>query len=339
MGPEVGWIPRHLACIQDDRLVAAMPLYEKHNSWGEFVFDHAWADAFHRYGIQYYPKLINAIPFTPASGQRILIDQSFAASLPEVMLTAAQTLMEKGEFSGLHCLFPSQLDRKLLSQKNFITRSDCQFHWHNRNYSSFENFLANLKRKKRKNIQQERRKVKESGVEILWLNGQTASEFHWSEFTRLYRRIYDRKYGMPAFNLEFFVEVAKTIPDQIHLVLAKAGNVHVAGALMYSDERTLYGRHWGCDQMIDCLHFEVCYYRGIEYCIEHGLKRFDPGAQGEHKIPRGFEPTQTYSLHWLSENPFHQAIERFAESEQNRVKHYIEKVKLHSPFISSHENH
>ena len=337
VGTDSGWVPRHLAHFRNDRLVGAMPLFEKYNSWGEFVFDHAWADAYERYGMEYYPKLVNAIPFTPASGQRVLLDSENEAEIAGLLVAAANKLVKDAGYSGIHTLFPGERDFTLLNRGGAVSRNDCQFHWHNRGYRGFEDFLEALKSRKRKKIRQERRRVDQAGLEIQRLTGESASEEDWRDFTRLYRSIYNRKYGLPAFNLGFFMEVAATLGRQIHLVLAREQGHSVAGALMYSDDNTLYGRHWGCENYVDCLHFELCYYQGIELCLEAGLDRFDPGAQGEHKIARGFEAHRTRSLHWMAESPFNQAIRRFVDSEQAGVSRYIDQVRAHSPFRSEHE--
>ena len=333
VGEHAGWIPRHIALYDDsERLLGAMPLYEKHNSWGEFVFDYAWADAYHRAGIDYYPKLVNAIPFTPATGQRLLLPDDDAAGVASRLLDGARQVMRQGDFSGIHSLFLDQRDSKLLAQEETLMRIDCQFHWHNRGYRDFEAFLATLKQKKRKNIRQERRRVADTGVTIVRLDGHTASERDWQDFTRLYRAIYDRKYGAPAFNLAFFLDVANALPDQVFIVLGRVGDETVAGALMYLDDNKLYGRHWGADVQVDCLHFEACYYQGIELCIERGIGRFDPGAQGEHKVARGFEPAETHSLHWIAQDPFRRAIADFVTRERRGVRGYIDSVKAHSPY-------
>ncbi len=333
VGDHAGWIPRHLACYDDnDHLVGAMPMYEKHNSWGEFVFDHAWADAYHRAGIQYYPKLVNAIPFTPATGQRILAHSDQRQRIVENLLGAGRQLMQRGEFSGIHSLFIQDRDFDLLNRTPGLMRIDCQFHWHNHDYVSFDQFLSTLKSKKRKNIRHERRKVLDSGVTIRRLDGRSASEQDWRDFTRMYQQIYERKYGAPAFNLEFFLEVAARLPDQVLLVMVNDGDQCIAGALMYLDDHTLYGRHWGCRNYLDSLHFEVCYYQGIEFCIERGLSRFDPGAQGEHKVARGFVPTETRSLHWIAARPFQQAIADFVLREQSGVRGYMQAVAARSPY-------
>ena len=339
VGERVGWIPRHLVCVNDNQIMAAMPLYEKHNSWGEFVFDHAWADAYQHYGVEYYPKLVNAIPFTPASGQRILLNRENDTKTAGLLVAAANTLVNEGKYSGLHCLFPDANDVAILHQQHALSRNDCQFHWHNQDYTCFDDFLNTLKSKKRKNIKQERRKVADAGIIIRRLDGTTASAGDWHDFTALYQKIYQRKYGMAAFNQQFFMDIAQAMPEQIQLVLAAQGQHCVAAALMYYDDTTLYGRHWGCQQYIDSLHFEVCYYQGIEFCIKRGLQRFDPGAQGEHKIPRGFVPTRTQSLHWMAHSPFNQAIEQFVQHEQSGVQHYIDLVNTHSPYNTLNINH
>jgi predicted N-acyltransferase len=310
IGQHVGWLPRHLVYYRNNMLAGAIPLFEKHNSWGEFVFDHAWADAYERYGIDYYPKLVNAIPFTPASGQRVLLFDNDDRETAAILVAAARKLADDGGYSGMHCLFPGPGDYRMLNQQDAVSRNDCQFHWKNRDYTDFDGFLAALKSRKRKNIRQERRKVSESGVDIIQLDGHTASEKDWVDFTRLYENIYNRKYGMPAFNQEFFMDIAATMPDQIHLILARHQHRSIAGALMYSDSD----------------------YQGIEFCIHGGVEKFDPGAQGEHKIARGFNPVRTRSLHWMTESPFNQAIRQFVLDEQAGVMRYINSVKTHSPY-------
>ncbi len=339
IGEHTGWIPRHVVCENDDNeLIGAMPLYEKHNSWGEFVFDYAWADAYHRAGLEYYPKLVNAIPFTPATGQRLL-SRNNDPETAKILLSGLRQFMQQNNFSGLHSLFVDQHDFSCLQDTDTLTRIDCQFHWHNRDYQSFDQFLKTLKAKKRKNIRQERRKVVDSGVTIRRLDGHTANDDDWQQFTAMYRAIYDRKYGSPAFNFEFFRELGRTMPDNIVLVMVNSGETCIAGALMYADETALYGRHWGCRGYLDSLHFEVCYYQGIEVCIERGLKRFDPGAQGEHKIARGFIPTKTSSLHWIAAPAFRDAIADFVRREKAGVEHYIRAVEEHSPYLTTLDAH
>ncbi len=333
VGEHAGWLPRHLVVYDDrNRLAGAMPLYEKHNSWGEFVFDHVWANAYHRAGLHYYPKLVNAVPFTPATGQRLLLTRENTPAVCQRLMDGARQVMRRGEFSGIHSLFLGERDFNWLSGPESLLRIDCQFHWQNQNYRCFDGFLGTLKPKKRKNIRQERRRVRDAGVRLRRLDGHSASGQDWQDFTRLYESTYDRKYGAPAFNLAFFLDIADQLGDQVVLVLADQDQTVVAGALMYCDDTTLYGRHWGCSHYVDCLHFEACYYQGIEVCIERGLGRFDPGAQGEHKLARGFVPTETRSLHWIAVEPFREAIAKFVFREQHSVRNYIAHAAAHTPY-------
>ncbi len=331
VGESFGWLPRHIAIHEGDKLVAAMPLYEKHNSYGEFVFDHAWAEAWQRAGIRYFPKLVSAVPYTPAAGQRLLCQPGKEATYwPLLQQTATELAAEIGA-SGIHCLFPDADEQDFLQQQ-WLARHDCQFHWHNHDYASFDDFLEQLKSKKRKNIRQERRKVTETGVTFRVLNGETASESDWRSFANFYDRTFEEKWGTATFNFNFFTEVAKKLPKNIVLVLADLEGECIAGALMYCSDTTLYGRHWGCTEQIENLHFETCYYQGIDYCIEHGLKLFEPGAQGEHKIARGFLPTLTRSAHWLASNPFQNSIENYITHEQQAIEEYIIASHLKSPY-------
>ena len=217
VGPESGWLPRHLCCFQGERLIAALPLYEKHNSWGEFVFDHAWADAYARHGLAYYPKLVCAIPFTPAAGQRLLAAAADRGAASRLMVAALRRVMAQAGCSSAHCLFPDDQDFDHLRQQGALWRQDCQFHWHNRGFKDFSDFLSTLKSRKRKKILQERRRVREAGLTIRWLDGHSAGEADWAHFTRLYRRIYDRKYGLPAFNEDFFMAVAAAMPGAMSI--------------------------------------------------------------------------------------------------------------------------
>lgn len=334
VGEQVGWIPRHVCLYADAKLVAAMPLYEKYNSWGEFVFDHVWADAYRHHGLQYYPKLVNAIPFTPATGQRVMSCRDGDFNGASILLDSLQSIMCHHGYSSLHCLFPDDQDRQHLHGHDVLLRNDCHFQWHNPGYTSFEHFLGELKSKKRKNIRHERRKVQQAGIGIRWLHGHQTSERDWRDFHDVYTRIYQRKYGMPAFNLDFFLEIAQTMSDQIILALADHEKSVVAGALLFRDEHVLYGRIWGTRKRMDSLHFELCYYAGIEYCIQEGLTRFDPGVQGEHKLARGFVPTQTHSLHWIASQPFRSAIYEFLGRERRGVYNYMNEAEGHSAYGS-----
>ena len=332
IGGELDWYGHHICVREDGQLIGAMPLFEKHNTHGEFVFDHSWADAWHRAGLQYYPKLVSATPYTPASGQRLLVTQGRETDVYPILLEAVIQFTIASEASSFHCLFPAQEQQEFMSDAGLFTRHDCQYHWHNHNYQSFDDFLSTLTSKKRKNIKQERRKVKDAGITLRVLNGETASAEDWAVFTEFYRRIYERKWGMPVFNQPFFCEVAAALGEQVILVIAELEDKPIAGSLMYKSEHTLFGRHWGCAEKYDSLHFEACYYQGIEYCIKHGLKLFEPGAQGEHKVARGFIPTITKSCHWIAAEGFRPSIERFCEHEKQSIEAYMEQLQDRLPY-------
>ncbi len=332
VGMQFGWLPRHIAVYEDERLIAAMPLYEKHNSYGEFVFDHAWVDAYRRNGLPYFPKLVSAIPYTPATGQRLLCLEQRRDELLPILLKSALELTEQLGASGFHCLFPYRDEHQFMEQQQLLTRHDCQFHWRNEDYREFDDFLNRLTAKKRKNIRQERRRVSESGVSLRCLDGHTANAADWSDFTRFYNQTFEEKWGIATFNLPFFLEVANQMPDQILLVLADLEGECIAGSLMYHSDTTLYGRHWGATRQIDGLHFEACYYQGIQYCITQGLKIFEPGAQGEHKIARGFRPTLTRSSHWISDARFRNPIAAHTLHERAAIKEYMQQLEAKLPY-------
>ena len=332
---DFGWHPCHVAIYDDSdeqtKLIAAMPLYTKTNSYGEFVFDHAWADAYHRNQIPYFPKLVSAIPYTPASGQRLLCEPGKANVLYPLLMQTAQQFAQEQNYSSFHCLFPVSDEQDWMENHGLLTRHDCQFHWHNQNYGNFEDFLAQLDKKKRKNIRQERRRVAQQNISIRVLNGHTATDEDCANFAKFYDQTFAEKYGTATLNEGFFKQVAQKLPDQTLLVLADDPQGEcIAGSLMYASDTTLYGRHWGCKEQIDKLHFEACYYQGIDYCIANKLQHFEPGAQGEHKIARGFIPTLTRSSHWLNKSPFQASIEDYVKHEQAGVKNYMKSLK--SPY-------
>ncbi len=333
VGERFGWLPRHIAIYENQQLVAAMPLYEKHNSYGEFVFDHGWADAYQRAGHRYFPKLVCAVPYTPATGPRLLARPGREAALRPRLLAAARQLGTSIGASGFHCLFQTA-DEHAFTAKDAHTRHDCQFHWENPGYRDFDDFLTTLRAKKRKNIRRERRRVREQGITFRVLDGSTATASDWAHFDRFYRHTFDDKWGMATFNQGFFEEVGRTMPTSVVLVLADLAGECIAGALMYRGDDTLYGRHWGCTAEIDLLHFESCYYQGIDYCIEHGLKRFEPGAQGEYKVARGFAPTLTRSSHWMLDRLYDDAIERFCAQEREAVADYMAGIREQLPYQS-----
>lgn len=332
VGEQFGWLPRHIAVYENDALIAAMPLYEKHNSYGEFVFDNAWADAYARAGRVYFPKLVSAIPYTPATGQRLLAVAGREQEAWPLMLQTALRLAESAGASSFHVLFPDNSEHRFLQQQGLLSRHDCQFHWRNDGYRDFDDFLSRLISRKRNNIRKERRKVAEADINLRVLDGYTATPHDWQDFSRFYEQTFAEKWGMATFNLGFFEELAQSLPQQIVLVLADAGSSCIAGALMYRSDTTLYGRHWGCIEQVDSLHFEACYYQGIEYCIGHGLQCFEPGAQGEHKLARGFLPTLTRSSHWVADDEFRQPISNFVAHEREAVAEYITQLQTATPY-------
>ena len=333
-----GWIPRHLGLYNSrGALVAAMPLYEKTHSWGEFVFDWSWANAYHRAGVEYYPKLVSAAPFTPAPSRRLLTrnnDPELAAEL----LQHALEFADNGDYSSLHVLFPEPHELPALEKAGIKVRKDCQFHWHNRDYADFDAFLATFSSVKRKKARRDRRHVAEQGVTFRWLDGHQLDEAIWRDIYQLISNTFLQRGSMPYYTFEFFVEVSRRLPGNIHVVLAEKNNEAIATAVFYRGGDALYGRYWGCNTDINALHFETCYYQGIDFCIEHGIRRFEPGTQGEHKISRGFSPVTTWSAHWLARPEFFSAIGNYLDAEQQHIDRYIEAVNQHSPFKQSEQN-
>lgn len=334
VGKEFGWLPHFFLAYDEDTLVGALPLYIKFNSYGEFVFDWAWADAYQQNQIRYYPKLVTAIPYTPATGPRLLIkDEVHYDEVADALIQAVLSFAKQSQVSSFHCLFTNQKDTNYFANNpQFMMRLGCQFHWTNKGYSSFSHYLEQLTSKKRKQIKRERRLVKEQGIEFEILNGYDATEHHWDVYHRFYENTFERKSGMPTLSNSFFKEIAQTMPENIVLVLAKHQGEYVASAFNLKGANALYGRHWGCNEEFDNLHFEACYYQGLEYCIKNGLTYFEPGAQGEHKIARGFMPTKTWSAHWIAHPQFSESISNFLSHETVGMEHYIDELNEHSPF-------
>jgi predicted N-acyltransferase len=330
---QTGWVPAHLLVMENDALIAFMPLYLKQHSWGEYVFDHQWAQAYQQHGVEYYPKWLSAIPFTPCQGARIVVKEGI--DLPDVMqvlLAFIQQLSVQSGISSWHCLFPGLQQAELLGSMGLSIREGVQFHWFNREYHDFDDFIQTLNSSKRKMLKRERRRVSEQGVSLLKIAGPEVSDQQWQDFFKFYTMTYLKKGSKPYLNLAFFQQLAATMGEQLLLVLAfKEGNA-VAAALSFVGEDTLYGRYWGCHEQYHSLHFEVCYYQGLDYCIERGLKRFDSGAQGEHKISRGFEPVTTYSAHWIKDVEFAKVIENFLVREQKAMQNYKQDAALYLPF-------
>ncbi len=331
-----GWYPHHLLVERAGTLVGALPLYIKTNSYGEFVFDWSWAEAYQRAGISYYPKLVTAVPYTPSVGPRLLTAATLAdderTEVCTTLIKAARALLEEKEFSSWHCLFPDADDMTLLVQAHLLERHGCQFHWYNRGYRDFQDFLDNLTSKRRKEVKRERRSIADAGVDIRVLTGAEAQDTHWQVFYNYYCSTFARKWGEPRLTLEFFKHLATELPASTLLILASRHGRYVAGAFAMRDKDTLYGRHWGCSEEIPYLHFEVCYYQTIDYCIEQRLEHLDAGAQGEHKLARGFEPVLTRSSHCMRDSRFARAVEAFLGVERTQLASYVESLQTHSAY-------
>jgi predicted N-acyltransferase len=333
VGEHFGWRPNHLAVYQQECLLGVTPLYVKTNSYGEFVFDHAWADAYQRSGLAYYPKLVSSIPYTPATGQRVLIASNVdQVSVVQAMVGAILEWLQEQGASSMHWLFTQEQEGALLKSLGMPERLGVQFHWQNQGYGDFEDFLDSLKAKRRKNIRRERRIVAEQGFRFRWIHGSQVTESEWQLFTDYYAKTFEERFSLPTLNAGFFQEIGQTLGDQVILVLAYLEDRPVAGALLYRSDKVLYGRHWGGASEFDSLHFETCYYQGIEYAIEQGLERFEPGAQGEHKIWRGFMPTLTRSQHWITDGRFRAAIDDFLKQETPAILNYYANLCESSPF-------
>ena len=332
LGERYGWLPRHLTLWQGERLIGASPMYLKFNSYGEFVFDWSWADAYQRNGLAYYPKLVSASPYTPATGPKLLLHPQSPPETAGLLVAAGLELARQSKVSSLHWLFTLPEENRLLEDNRLLRRTGCQFHWHNQGYRSFDDFLSQLTAAKRKNIRRERRKVHEAGIRFRLLDGDSASDDDWQVFHRLYQDTFDRRGGIPTLSLGFFRAIARSMPQGVLLVMADHADSPVAAAFCLVGDDTLYGRHWGCSEHFDNLHFEACYYQGLEYCIEHGLQRFEPGAQGEHKIARGFLPRETLSAHWIADERLAEAIARHLAFERDGMDDYIRDMASHSPY-------
>ena len=333
VGEQVGWIPSHILVHAGGRLVGATPAYVKLHSQGEFVFDWSWAEAYSRHGLEYYPKLVSAIPFTPSTGPRLLVHPGTPRrAVKRALAVSAVEISKAMDTSSFHWLFPRESDTAALESSGLLIRSGCQFHWTNRGYRDFQDYLDALTSKRRKEIRRERRDAASAPVEIEIHDGSTATEEHWHAYHALYSSTYDRKWGYPALTPSFFTSVAESLPDQTLVILARRGGRYVAGAHCFVGRETLFGRNWGCTEHYRGLHFEICYYRLIEHCIRHGLSRFDAGAQGEHKLMRGFLPVETHSAHWIRDQRFREAIGRFLSEERAGLRRYRHAMAGHSPY-------
>ncbi len=334
LSPDVGWQPYHLALRDSAGLAVAVPGYLKGHSWGEFVFDWAWADAYERNSIPYYPKLVHAVPYTPATGPRILHRADVPAGDAVAAAVAASCgAVESQGLSSAHWLFPEPGQAERLEAADLLPRLGCQFHWRNHpGYRDFQDFLDGLNSKRRKSIRRERRLTADAGVAMEVRSGREITDADWRAFHGFYRQTFRDHGNIPLLTLAFFRHCGATLGERVIMIQARRDDALVGAALLFRSADTLYGRFWGCAEDIPGMHFETCYYQGIEYCIAHGLQVFEPGAQGEHKIARGFLPTRTHSRHWIADPRFRAAIADFLRRETPLVQAYMAEMERHSPY-------
>ncbi len=328
-----GWTPSHLMFYLDGQLAGVAPAYLKTHSMGEYVFDWAWAEAYQRYGMDYYPKLLIAVPFTPCQGPRLLLSEQLREWItPERIHQALDSASENLGAHSWHLLFPDAADQQTLGMEEELHRIGCQFHWQNHGYDSFDDFLAVLTSRKRKSIRKERRQVADQGISFRHFSGKNTPDHVLSAFYVFYQATYLKRGQRPYLNREFFFQLRERQPEQLHIVMAVRDEQMIAGALFLHGTDTLYGRYWGCLEEFEHLHFETCYYQGIELAIQQALTRFDAGAQGEHKLVRGFEPVITHSWHGVLHPGFREAIARFTREEAEHVMAYTEDALDALPF-------
>ena len=326
-----GWQPFHLELREETRTIGCVPLYLKGHSQGEYVFDHAWADAWHRAGGRYYPKLQCSVPFTPATGRRLLCAED-APAIERQLLDACAEVADQLQVSSLHITFMPQRQWLAAGERGYLRRMDQQFHWHNAGYDSFDAFLADLSSKKRKNLRRERREALAAGLTVEWVTGADLTEAHWDAFHRFYLDTGSRKWGAPYLTRRFFSLINETLSEHCLLVMCKRGGRYIAGALNFIGGDTLYGRNWGCIEDHRFLHFEACYYQAIDFAIANKLKRVEAGAQGPHKVVRGYLPNATYSAHWIRDAGLRRAVARFLEEERHHVAQDIRWIEQRTPF-------
>ena len=331
---ESGWMPQHLG-IHDDttgHLMAAAPLYLKNHSYGEYIFDWSWADAYERAGGSYFPKLLSAVPFTPASGRRLLLHPDAPPKLFDVLAGGMVQLAQQVGVSSVHINFTTEDEWNRLGSSGLLQRVGQQFHWENRDYQTFDDFLGALSSRKRKAIRKERRAAAEHGLRIRALSGDDIEERHWDSFFHFYHNTSDRKWGSAYLNREFFSLLGERLADKVVLVTVEDGDEPVAAALNLRGRDTLFGRNWGCSERYKFLHFEACYYQAIDYAIEHGLRWVEAGAQGPHKVQRGYLPQKIYSLHWIADGNFRQAVAHFLDEERQAIEEDMVEIAAASPY-------
>ena len=332
VGPSTGWAPRHLVARSEGVLIGAMPCYAKGHSQGEYIFDHSWAHAYERAGGRYYPKLLAAIPFTPATGRRFLTHPDHTETARAALLEGAVRLTAQNQISSFHINFCNHEEAAAGEAMGLLHRTGQQFHWHNNDYSDFDGFLAQLSSRKRKAVRRERKGALAFGGTIHPLTGDDIKPEHWDAFWRFYQDTGARKWGSPYLTRAFFDQMQTHMRDDILLVLCKRDGRWIAGALNFIGRDTLFGRYWGCEEDHRFLHFETCYYQAIDFAIEHGLARIEAGAQGEHKLARGYMPTTTHSLHWIADEGFRNAVREFLHAERSAVSEDIDILTSYGPF-------
>ncbi len=327
--PETGWYTQFITLWDGNTLAAGMPLYGKTHTYGEFVFDWAWADAYQRHGLRYYPKLVSSVPFTPATGPRVL------GSTPEIraaLVKAALAHTDALGLSSLHILFPDESEAMALQAQGMMLRRGVQLHWRNQGFENFDAYLASMKPAKRRKVQQERRKVFDAGISFRHVRGEDITPELWQFFVSCYENTHVQYSSPQPLNLEFFRMIGETMPQHILLVVAYRANKPIAAAIDFYNDTTLFGRSWGALEYHPGLHFETCYYQGIAFCFDNGIELFEGGAQGEHKLARGFLPSTTWSAHWLAHPQFSRAVEEFLQREAGGVDHYMDELNDSSPF-------
>ena len=329
VGGGTGWSPRPIIVKNGVKLIGAMPIYLKSHSYGEYVFDWAWADAYVRSGHNYYPKLLSAIPFSPVTSARILGNNP---KVPSLIINALENIMHQNKLSSAHVLFPDEKSAALFESASWLKRVGVQFRWKNKKYTNFEEFLATLSHDKRKKIHQERKKIEAAGIKCKWIRGQDATDQDWDFFYQCYCNTYAEHYSTPYLTRTFFSEIAKTIPQNILLIVAELNGIAIASTLNFYNKNTLYGRYWGSTQFVSGLHFELCYYQAQQFCIVANIQYFEGGAQGEHKLARGFEPRPTCSYHKIAHPEFEAAIKQFLIRESEGVAAYTNELEERAPF-------
>ena len=326
---ETGWQPLPITVTNNaGELVAAAPLYAKGHSYGEYVFDWAWADAYERAGYRYFPKLLIASPFSPIPGTRLLATDALAR---DTLLSGISTFLETAQCSSAHILFPESQELNAARAQDWLVREAIQFHWQNLGFHNFDDYLASLTQPKRKKVKAERRKVREAGIECTVKSGRSITEADWAFFFECYRQTYDEHRSTPYLNLDFFLSIAESMPETLALCIASRHETPIASALLMHEHGVAYGRYWGAIERVDCLHFEVAYYTPIEWAIGMQFKRFEGGAQGAHKLARGFTPVKTYSAHLLREPRYREAIRRYLERESQGIAQAVEELEQRSP--------